>query len=95
MNIAEESFQPFRSEYLTFKRFEDLGHLVKPMEDIVVDTKIKAKRIQGKVKSGLNEVELAIVPIKTILKICLELPEVFPSIKDHIVNFERAKILFL
>ena len=48
LNIAEQAFQPLRTEYLTFKHFENLGCLIKPIDNIVIDTSIKARRIGGK-----------------------------------------------
>lgn len=78
INIAEQSFHDFSTEYKTFEFFKNTGSFIEPKR-VIIDAETSLSLDPNYTISDLH-----VIPLKKVLKKYLELPYVFDSIINNI-----------
>lgn len=74
-NIVQHAFNNFSTEYKTFAYFEKLNILIIPQSK-VVSASLKSRFVDGRRQVIVSNIEIQVIPIKSILKKFLEIPNV-------------------
>lgn len=82
-NIVQHAFHNFSTEHKALKYFDDLSILINP-QSVVVDGSLKSRFVNGRPEIVVVNIEIQVIPIKSVLKKFLELPNVLTSILSHL-----------
>lgn len=81
LNVLKNPFENLKSEYLRLQFLKKLGFYIAPKEYKIAPDMF-TKKIHDKVLVEVDNVKGQFIPLRKILKVFLELPNVFNVIRD-------------
>lgn len=89
-NIIEHEFDNVLTEHKALRHFDNFNVLIKP-QSIEVDASLKSRFVNGRRQVVVCNTEIQVIPIKSVLKKFLELPNVLTSILSHLEYCKKSE----
>lgn len=92
LQIIQNAFKNFKTEYLTFQYFQKIECLILP-SDKIIHSFVTFGQIAKNKKRVIRYRNITVVPIKIVLKKFLEIPNVFSTITTYIEQCKKGNTI--